>query len=159
MLWFAVEVTEWCKISLYIQSCAVCWKTKGWRWLLLLEVYHWLHKVFINRNVSWPAIHMQNHLDQLSLHKYWVNKLTSRLQHCKCWDFAEKERRNTIWTFWHLKQRDFWCSMSFWKREEGLLSDILHRQKKSKGKKMSLFYRPPDHCVAKQLMMVTKSPK
>ena len=38
---------------------------------------------------------------------YWVNKLASRLWNCNSWDIVEKEKWNTIWTFWHPKQRDF----------------------------------------------------
>ena len=85
----------------------VCCKTEGLRWSLLLEVYHWLHKVFSNRNRSWSAYHRKNHLDRLFLHKYWVDKLASWSWHCNSWDIVEREKRNTIWTFWPPKQRDF----------------------------------------------------
>ena len=74
---------------------------------LLLEVYHWLHNVFSNRNGSWSTYHRQNHLDRSSLHKYWVNKLASRSRHCNSWDIAEREKWNTVWPFWHPKQWDF----------------------------------------------------
>ena len=88
-------------------NCTVCCKTEGLRWSLLLEVYHWLHKVFSNRNRSWSAYHRKNHLDRLFLHKYWVDKLASWSWHCNSWDIVEREKRNTIWTFWPPKQRDF----------------------------------------------------
>ena len=67
-------------------------------------------------------------------HKYRVNKLTSRLRHCNSWDIAEREKRNTIWNFWHPKQRDFRCNLSFWKGEEEHVPGILHCKNKVKRK-------------------------
>ena len=67
-------------------------------------------------------------------HKYRVNKLTSRLRHCNSWDIAEREKRNTIWNFWHPKQRDFRYNLSFWKGEEEHVPGILHNKNKVKRK-------------------------
>ena len=75
------------------------------RWSLSLKVYNWLCKVFSNWNGSWSDYHRQNHLDQLSLHKYWVNKLAFTWLHCNNWDITEREEQNTIWPFWRPKQR------------------------------------------------------
>ena len=110
-------------------------KTEGWRWSLLIDVCHWLHKVFSNRDGSWSAYHRQNHLDRSSVHKYWVNKLASRSRYCNCWDIAEREKRNTIWPFDTQNREIFSATCHFEKEKKNICPTCYTVKTKSKGKK------------------------
>ena len=60
----------------------------------------------------------ENHLDRSSSYKYWVNKLTSKSQHCNTWYIAEREKWNTIWFFWHQKQRESFSATCHFAKEK-----------------------------------------
>ena len=61
--------------------------------------------------------------------------MASRSWQCNRWDIAERENENTIWSFWHPKQRDFWRNLSFEKEKENNLLTSYTDKTKSKEKK------------------------
>ena len=84
-----------------------------------------------------------NHLNRSFPHKYWGNKLASRSRHCRK---GEEEYQLIFLT---PKTERFSVQLVSLKR----------RTKTFAWHLTPLCYRPPDHCMTKQFMMVKKSSK
>ena len=71
--------------------------------------------------------------------------MASRSWHCNSWDIIEREKPNTIWTFWHPKQKDFSETYHFEREKRNICLASYTVKTKSKGKKNVIVlstYRP-----------------